>query len=73
MRSFESVTGPKADKWLVRTVGVLVTVIGSVLVISGVRRTVSSENVGLAVGAAVGLGAIDTVTPARAESHRFIW
>src|SRR5438067_11801258 len=32
MPSFEAVTGPKVDKWLVRTVGVLVSVVGGVLV-----------------------------------------
>jgi len=29
MRTFEAVTGPKVDRWLVKTVGVLVAVIGS--------------------------------------------
>ncbi len=28
MRSFEMVTGPKRDKWLVKTVGALITAIG---------------------------------------------
>jgi hypothetical protein len=31
MRTFEAVTGPKRDDWLVRTVGVLAAVIGAVL------------------------------------------
>jgi len=39
MRSFEAITGPKADKRLVRTVGVLVTVIGGVLVAAGSEPT----------------------------------
>jgi len=34
MRSFEKITGPKRDKWLVRTVGVLIVVIGCVLLSS---------------------------------------
>jgi hypothetical protein len=29
MRTFEAVTGPKVDRWLVKTVGALVAVIGS--------------------------------------------
>jgi hypothetical protein len=59
--SFERVTGPKVDKWLVRTVGVLVGVIGATLISAGVRRKVTSETVGLAAGAAAGLGLIDTI------------
>jgi len=39
MRSFEAITGPKADKWVVRTVAVLVTVIGGVLVAAGAEPT----------------------------------
>ena len=61
MPSFEAVTGPKTDKWLVRTVGVLVAVIGGVLVAGAARRTVSAETAALAIGSAAGLGAIDTI------------
>ncbi len=57
--SFEAVTGPKVDKWLVRTVGVLVAAIGATLVSAGVRRKVTGETIGLAVGSAAGLAAID--------------
>jgi hypothetical protein len=59
MDSFERVTGPKVDKWLVRTVGVLVAAIGATLVSAGVRRSVTGEVAGLAVGSAMGLAAID--------------
>lgn len=31
MRTFERVTGPKTDKWLVKTAGVLITAIGGAL------------------------------------------
>jgi hypothetical protein len=61
MRSFEAVTGPKVDKWLVKTVGVLVAVVGGVLVTAAVRRRITTETAGLAVGTAAGLGAIDTI------------
>jgi hypothetical protein len=57
--SFQIVTGPKTDLWLVRTVGVLVTVIGSVLVAASRARRVTAEVVLLAVGSALGLAAID--------------
>jgi hypothetical protein len=59
--SFQRVTGPKTDLWLVRTVGVLVTVIGAVL-ISGFRhRRITSEIILLATGSALGLAAIDLI------------
>ena|SRR2546423_2909813 len=61
MRSFEAVTGPKVDKWLVRTVGVLVAAIGGALISAGVRRAVTPEIAGLAVSSAAGLGAIDII------------
>ncbi|HEX6434539.1 MAG TPA: hypothetical protein VFZ87_09860 [Gemmatimonadales bacterium] len=57
--SFQVVTGPKIDLWLVRTVGVLVTVIGAVLVAASRNRRVTAEIVMLAVGSALGLAAID--------------
>jgi hypothetical protein len=59
MRSFERVTGPKIDKWLVKTVGVLVTSIGGALLVAATRRRISPEARVLAAGSAVGLAAID--------------
>lgn len=61
MRTFEAVTGPKTDHWLVRTVGILVTVIGTVIGLAGWRRRVPPEIPVLAVGSAAGLAAIDVV------------
>ena len=61
MSSFEAVTGPKTDKWLVRTVGVLVAVIGGALISAGARRAVTPEIAGLAIGSAAGLGLIDVI------------
>jgi hypothetical protein len=61
LRTFERVTGPKSDRWLVKTVGVLVTVIGMVLLVAGCRRRVSDELVLLAVGSAAGLAGIDSI------------
>ena len=63
-RSFERVTGPKVDFWLVRTVGVLVSAIGAGLAL-GARRRVSSELEATAILAAVGLAAIDVAEVAR--------
>ena len=65
MRTFEAVTGPKTDKWLVKTVGVLVAVIGGVLLLGGRRRRVEPETALLAAGSAAGLAVIDTVYPLR--------
>jgi hypothetical protein len=44
-----------------RTIGVLVTVIGAVLLLAGRRRRVTDEIVLLAVGSALGLAAIDVI------------
>lgn len=59
--SFMAVTGPKTDHWLVKTVGILVTVIGAVLILAWRRRRVTAEIVLLAVGSALSLAAIDLV------------
>jgi hypothetical protein len=59
--SFMAVTGPKTDRWLVKTVGLLVTVIGGVLLLAWRRGAVPAEVVLLAVGSALSLAAIDVV------------
>jgi hypothetical protein len=61
MRSFEAVTGPKADRWLVRTVGALVGVIGGALVSSGRSGRLSPEIRGIAAGSAAALAAVDVI------------
>ena len=65
IRTFEAVTGPKADRWLVKTVGVLVTVIGAVLGLAGWRRRTTPEVALLATGSAMGLAGIDIVYVAK--------
>jgi hypothetical protein len=59
MPSFIWVTGPKDDLWLVRTVGVLILVIGAVLAQAGLARRVTPEIIWLGVGGAAGLMFID--------------
>ena len=59
MRSFEAVTGPKVDKWLVKTVGLCITCIGGTLLAAARRDRVTPEIRGLAVSSAVSLAAID--------------
>ena len=57
--TFQKVTGPKQDFWLVNTVGVLISVIGGVLSLGGIRKSRSPEVAALAVGSAAGLAGID--------------
>jgi hypothetical protein len=59
--SFQLVTGPKVDLWLVRTVAVLVTVIGATLLVAVRQRRLDAPIVLLAVGSALGLASIDIV------------
>lgn len=61
MRSFEAVTGPKTDRWLVRTVGSLLVVIGVVLALASRQERPRFEVGLLAAGSALVLAAIDTV------------
>jgi hypothetical protein len=61
MRSFESVTGPKRDHWLVKTMGGLITVIGGSLLEAARSRSVRSPNIALAVGGAAALALSDVV------------
>jgi hypothetical protein len=62
--SFEAVTGPKTDDWLVQTVGVLAAVIGAALLF-GCRHRPGVDVVVLAVLAAVGFAAVDVVFVSR--------
>src|ERR671917_123242 len=55
LRTFEAVTGPKADGWLVKTAGVLITAIGAGLTTAGLRDRVTPDLKLVAVGAAAGL------------------
>ncbi len=43
LRSFEWITGPKVDGWLVKTVGALVSVVGGVLGLAASRRRLTPE------------------------------
>jgi hypothetical protein len=65
IRSFEAVTGPKVDRWLVKTVGALVAVIGAGLALASRRRQLAPEIVVVAAGSAAALATIDTVYVAK--------
>jgi hypothetical protein len=64
-RTFERVTGPKADFWLAQTVGVLVTTIGVGLLAAEWRNRVTPEIELLAVASAGGLGLSESYFAAR--------
>ncbi len=59
IRSFEWVTGPKVDRWLVKTVGLLLTAIGGVQIAAARRDDVPPEMAILGVGAPLALLLID--------------
>jgi hypothetical protein len=63
--SFQAVTGPKTDLWLVYTVGALIGVIGLVLLNAARAGRVTADIILLAVGSAVALTAIDVIFVAR--------
>ena len=61
MPSFELVTGRKRDRWLVRTVALLLGVIGSSLLLADREGRVTPEVRTLGIGTAASLGVIDVV------------
>ena len=61
MASFEAITGPKNDKWLVKTVGALAVANGAALAFGLRRERIAAETVVLAVCSALAFTAIDVV------------
>jgi len=61
MATFERVTGPKTDDWLVQTVGLLIAVTGVVILDARRRGRFPRAVVVLAVGDALALAAVDVV------------
>ena len=61
LETFELVTGPKTDDWLVQTVGVLAAVIGLALLIGARRARPSLETSALGSLAALGFASVDLV------------
>ena len=59
IRSFEAVTGPKKDKWLVKTTGLLVAVIGGTLARAAQAEKTGCELKFLAIGSAASLALVD--------------
>lgn len=61
MRSFEWITGPKVDRWLVRTVGALIASVGVGLIQSSRADEVPAEVETIAIAGAVSLAAVDVI------------
>src|SRR4051794_7734593 len=61
--SFELVTGPKTDHWLVRTVGLLAAAIGIALLAGARRERPTSETLVLSATSATAFAIVDLVYP----------
>lgn len=61
IESFQLVTGPKHDLWLVKTVGAILSVIGITLIIAGIRQESMLSTAILAIGSAVVLAGVDVI------------
>jgi hypothetical protein len=59
LASFEAVTGPKTDDWLVRTVGAFAMVIGASLAVAARQRDTTPVTIVLAAGAALAFLTVD--------------
>jgi hypothetical protein len=70
LRSFEAVTGPKVDKWLVRTFGGLVTAVGAALIAGAFEPRRSRALAILGVGSALALAMADIVYAGRGRISR---
>jgi len=61
IESFQKVTGRKTDLWLVKTVAVLVVVIGAGLLVGGLTQRFAPGLIVIAMGSALGLMGVDLV------------
>ena len=63
-RSFETVTGPKTDYWLVRTVGGLLVATGAMIGLAGAGERITPEIRWLAISTSGVLAAVDVISTA---------
>jgi hypothetical protein len=61
MRTFLTITGPKTDLWLVKTVGLLLAANGAVRIYAQRTSTVNLPVAFLAIGAAASLVTVELV------------
>jgi hypothetical protein len=65
MSTFLKVTGPKTDLWLVKTVGIILAVIGAVLIFAYANAEVNSAILFLAIGSALSLAIVEFIYVAK--------
>jgi hypothetical protein len=65
LKSFEAVTGPKLEGWLVKMVGALITVIGGTLLSAGQQRRVTPEVRMLGMASAAAFTLVDVIYRAK--------
>jgi hypothetical protein len=65
MGTFLKVTGPKTDLWLVKTVGIILAVIGAVLIYAQTNAEINSSLIVLAIGSALSLAIVEFVYVAK--------
>lgn len=65
MESFLKVTGQKTDLWLVKTVGLILAVIGAVLIFAQVNAEINTSLIILGIGSALSLAVIEFVYVAK--------
>jgi len=65
MSTFLKVTGPKTDLWLVKTVGIILAVIGAVLVVAQINAEINSSIIFLAIGSALSLALVEFIYVAK--------
>jgi hypothetical protein len=65
IRTFQLLTGPKVDLWLVKTIGLLLAAIGTVLGLAGRRRAPEPTAPLLGAGSAAVLAGVDLVYAGR--------
>ena len=70
MKSFEAVTGPKREHWLVKTMGGLIAAVGVALIAGARARRPAAAVRWLGIGSAAALGAADVVFAAKGRIPR---
>ena len=65
MGTFLRVTGPKTDLWLVKTVGIILAVIGVVLIVAQINAEINTSIIILAIGSALSLALVEVIYVAK--------
>jgi energy-converting hydrogenase Eha subunit E len=65
IKTFQIVTGPKTDLWLVKTVGLILAVIGAVLIFAQVNGEINTSIIFLAIGSALSLVIVELIYVAK--------